>query len=332
MNAQELIDRYVHEVGQKLPRRVRGDIKLELRSSLEESLAHMKAADDTDAAKLLAAELIEEYGSPAELAARYVPQRPLISPELFPVYRLVLLVIFGVQSFFYLIALGFTIARGGGDSALWPGLGNLLLDYGQALILALGWVTLVFGVIEWLAVRFDWQGKESKSKEEAWNPFDLPPVSDPDRIKPVDLSLEIGFTMVAIVLFNVFPEFFSLFYFSGEETSVTPLLAPPFWALLPWVTAYWSLEILLNVGVLAQGRWRRWSRWADFALKLFGINVIVRLYQADPISLIPFLDTLMHWALVVAGIVTAVEALRQLLRLLFGDSGEPDLPLRSRTA
>jgi hypothetical protein len=99
MNAQEWIDRYVNAVGEALPLRERGDVEAEIRSLLQDELeARGVALDDPDEQTVLS--VLEQFGRPEDLAARYAPPRVLIGPTLFPIFRLVttivLLVLVGV--------------------------------------------------------------------------------------------------------------------------------------------------------------------------------------------------------------------------------------------
>ncbi|MET7419463.1 hypothetical protein [Dactylosporangium sp. NPDC005555] len=72
MTADELIDNYVADVVGLLPRAQRRDVALELRALLAEEVA--AAGDDR------ARELLEAFGRPAEVAARYGPPVTLIDP------------------------------------------------------------------------------------------------------------------------------------------------------------------------------------------------------------------------------------------------------------
>lgn len=80
MNADDLIESYVADVAQQLPRKQRDDVAFELRALLREELdakagASGKAADET-----MATELLQAFGPPAEVAARYRPALTIIDP------------------------------------------------------------------------------------------------------------------------------------------------------------------------------------------------------------------------------------------------------------
>ncbi|HYJ79909.1 MAG TPA: hypothetical protein VEW03_09930, partial [Longimicrobiaceae bacterium] len=94
-----MIDRWLRTVEFWLPKGQRKDVIAELsddlRSQLEDREAELGRAP-TDA-ELKA--FLDERGDPMLVAARYLPPRYLIGPELFPIYRLVLKLVF----LFYLV-------------------------------------------------------------------------------------------------------------------------------------------------------------------------------------------------------------------------------------
>jgi hypothetical protein len=81
--ADELIDRYVHEVGRRLPQAQRDDVQDELRSLLQEALDSRVNEQGAARSQSTAADVLREFGHPSEVADRYLP-RPsyLIGPQL----------------------------------------------------------------------------------------------------------------------------------------------------------------------------------------------------------------------------------------------------------
>ncbi|MFI5960405.1 HAAS signaling domain-containing protein [Cryptosporangium sp. NPDC051539] len=69
----DLIDRYVADVVELLPRRQRADVARELRELLAEELQGSSADD--------ARELLRRFGHPSEVAARYGQPVTLIDPS-----------------------------------------------------------------------------------------------------------------------------------------------------------------------------------------------------------------------------------------------------------
>ncbi len=80
MNPNDVIETYVADVIRRVPGRERNDIGLELRDLLTEMLADRAAASDkmSDDARVLA--MLRDFGTPAEIAARYRPPGIVIIP------------------------------------------------------------------------------------------------------------------------------------------------------------------------------------------------------------------------------------------------------------
>jgi hypothetical protein len=98
MDAQTLIDTYINDVGARLPRRLRDDVGLELRTLLTEQLH--AAADDAGRAPddELALEVVHRFGRPDEVAARYQPTGfDLIEPGYAPLFVKLAAVCVGIQ-------------------------------------------------------------------------------------------------------------------------------------------------------------------------------------------------------------------------------------------
>ena len=74
MDTQTIIEDYVNKVAAKLPRKLRNDVGLELRTLLTEQLA----SAGRDAARVpdseMAMDVLRRFGPPGEVAARYSPR------------------------------------------------------------------------------------------------------------------------------------------------------------------------------------------------------------------------------------------------------------------
>src|ERR1700722_17305257 len=86
----ELVERYLQAIGQYLPADSRNDILAELRSELLEQMDARaeewgRPLDEADVAALL-----RVHGKPEAIALRYLPQRSLIGPAVFPFFLLTL--------------------------------------------------------------------------------------------------------------------------------------------------------------------------------------------------------------------------------------------------
>lgn len=87
MDAQVVIDSYINSIAARLPRKLRNDIGVELRTLLIEQLtaaaAEMGRAPDEE----LAMDVVRRFGRPEEVAARYSPRGfQIIAPEHAPTF------------------------------------------------------------------------------------------------------------------------------------------------------------------------------------------------------------------------------------------------------
>ncbi len=107
-----LIDKYIAEVGKHLPRKNRADIEAEIRSTLEDMLDERTqgkgSADETTVM-----ELLKEYGAPREVAATYKPHPYLIGPRMFPMFEMILRIVFAVVIGASFIGLAVTLSKVG---------------------------------------------------------------------------------------------------------------------------------------------------------------------------------------------------------------------------
>lgn len=275
--AGEWIDRYVNEVGRRLPPNQRTDVEREIRSLIEDELAgrldalHAEgaASPDQEAAALA---VLQQFGSPEEMAARYYAPRYLVGPGMFPIYRIVLGIVLAATLFANL--LGLAVAAGTQTAA--PLVDTLLNLFGS-VIEAFGMVTLIFVALE----RF---GVGVNVKAEAWNPARLPPVKDPQRISIAEVVAEIAFTAVALVLTNVaLNSGTGALYYDGEWQAI-PLFSQEFLQYLPWLTALWSADILVNIVLLMRGRWEPATRVAALVVAAAAGLLFYRMLVGGPIA------------------------------------------------
>lgn len=103
----ELLERYLQAVGFWLPKPQKRDIIAELsediRSQIEEKESDLgRHLDEAELAVILKAR-----GAPLLVAERYLPQRHLIGPLLFPIYRLALKWALLYQAPWFLVWVGF---------------------------------------------------------------------------------------------------------------------------------------------------------------------------------------------------------------------------------
>lgn len=87
MNAQELIQSYIDDVALRLPRTLRNDVGLELRTLLLDQLEAAASAADRAPDAAMATALLRDFGRPEDVADRYRPRGfTIIEPEQGPVF------------------------------------------------------------------------------------------------------------------------------------------------------------------------------------------------------------------------------------------------------
>jgi hypothetical protein len=80
MNANDVIEAYVNDVAVQLPRKQRNDVAFELRALLNEELQARADESGRAADASMAIELLQAFGHPALVAARYRPTLTIIDP------------------------------------------------------------------------------------------------------------------------------------------------------------------------------------------------------------------------------------------------------------
>ncbi len=270
-----IIDKYVAEIGKNLPRKMRADIEIEIRSTLQDMLDDRRKQENCPVDDDMVKAVITNYGDPEKVAASYMPARYLIGPRLYPTFMLVLKIVFTVLIVLGLV--GFGILASTSRFSLQPFLemvGKSFLEFVTGAISAFGNIVIIFAIIEW-AMR----SEKEKEEQKVWNPNKLLSAPDPDEAGMWAPIWSIFFLVIGILVFNFYPQvvginFTSNFgWFLGLGGSVVsiPLLSDAFLSYLPWLNLLWSLNIVLNIFLLRRRYWRPVTRWFAIGLKLAGV-------------------------------------------------------------
>ncbi|MBK7897155.1 MAG: hypothetical protein IPJ90_20180 [Anaerolineaceae bacterium] len=310
MNSTEMIDRYVNEVGENLPRKMRADIEMELRSLLLDALEERAGGEPSVKETAV---LLQEFGSPEKMAAQYRPAESLIGPKLFPTYKVVVTITVTVIGVLHLVGLGFVLWQSAGADFVDKSL-NFIFSFGQSAILNAGIVTLIFAIIERSA------GDEINlpEQEKTWDPFALPPVKDPNRIDRGELVVGLIVSLLVLSWLNLFPNWFGGAQLDGELPWYAQLMTAEFLQQIPWLSASLLVDVLLKTAVLIQGRWNQVTRWLELATLSFGLYVTVRIFNLEAISTVSAFTNGIKMILAIVIIVELVEVVVKLFRLVFG--------------
>jgi len=281
-----LIDNYASEVGRHLPRRKRADIEAEIRSALQDLLDERGRETGKPLDNEMTFEVLKEYGDPEKVAASYQGERYLIGPRLYPMFLKVLRIFFPALAI--LAGIG-AIANVSQHVATVENISatfvSVFIGVVTTVISVLGNLVLIFAVIEWV-MRSEWmtsKGNVHPARRE-WDPRSLTRISPPGQVKQGDLILEIVASFAAIVIFNFYPQVFSLGFSSGGRWylgtgswTFIPLLSQAFFRYVPYITTACALTIILDMLLLGRGFWNTTSRIVSIGLKVIAILIATRL-------------------------------------------------------
>ena len=189
----ELLDRYLQAVGFWLPKSQRQDIIAELsedlRSQIEEKEGELGRSLDGPELE----HLLKQRGAPLLVAERYLPQRHLIGPWLFPIYALVLRSAVTYYLLPWLLVwLGFLVFDPAYRAAS-PGVAIVGTLKGLWLMAVYGFAftTAAFALLE--------QCQANARFLETWDPRRLPPVRNPSQMPRGNQVAELTWNMVLIL-------------------------------------------------------------------------------------------------------------------------------------
>lgn len=273
-----LLDNYVAEVGQHLPRKNRADIEAEIRSLLEDTLEDRSRAAGREPDEEMTVEILKQFGSPEKVAASYLPEKYLIGPQLFPAFRLVLQIVLAIVIVLGLIGLAISVSQVRSDPGI---LGDTvfkgLLGLASGAMQTFGNIVLIFAFMQWVYPEL-----KIKMQEEKWDPLTLKGKDPADTIKTVGLLAEIGFTLAVMILFNFYPQYIGIGSLNGSWKFVS-VLTPTFFRYLPWINLVWFTTIALDIILIRQGKWQPWTRWFAVAKTVLAILVLLVMLSGDPI-------------------------------------------------
>jgi hypothetical protein len=325
-----LIDRYVTEVGKHLPRKTHIDIEAELRSTLEDMLDDRSQQTGRPADETLSSELLQEFGAPRKVAETYQTHPYLIGPRMFPIYTRVLKIVF------FAVILGLSIATVAsliGSNMAPPeilgALGKFVASLANALMIAIGNVTLIFAILERTL-----PSSEFKDTGE-WTPADLTQEPDPRQVKVGEMITSIVFTLAGLIILNFYPKILGVWNLENGEWRQIISLSDAFFNYLPWINLAGFLTIVLNIILLRKGTWNEITRWAHLGINFFEIGIAVALLRnadllivsSSAISLkVGFpLSNMFNWmipiALLIVIIVNIIEIVKDILIIFRQNKG-----------
>jgi len=281
----KVIDRYVSEVGRKLPMvKGRKDIENELRSTLEDMLEDRAQNAGRPADEAMELELLKEYGSPQDIAGTYNPNPYLIGPRMYPFFMFILKIVLAAVALGLGIATAIQIISQSPMSAmeLLSTIGKGLLNIISAWIAAFGNIALIFTLIERFAPAAEFKVNEG----EEWDPASLLKEPEPQDVKLWERIVAIVLTFMAISIFNFNQQLIGIYHLDGNEWKVIPILSDAFFRWLPLMNIGWIADIILNGMLIRTGRWQVSTRLFSIGIKIFQIVILALLISGPSILLV----------------------------------------------
>jgi hypothetical protein len=144
------------------------------------------------------------------------------------------------------------------------------VDFLGGCVTALGHIVIVFAILERVLPASQ---LEDKSKE--WDPAELSREPGPDEVKRSELIFEVIFTIVALVVFNLYPQLIGIPLVVDGQWTIAPVLSEAFFAYLPWLNLIWILTLALDVVLLQQDAWRSSTIIAKIGFALGEISLAI---------------------------------------------------------
>jgi hypothetical protein len=267
----ELIDRYLHAVKFWLPRNQKNDIIAELSEDLRSQIEEKEAELGRKLDRAEVESILQRCGSPMAVAQRYLPQRSLIGPALFPIYSLVVrsLILYFLLPWL-LLWMGITIFSPD-FRADHPGaaLFASLEPWWLACTYSLFFCTLTFALLD--------RSQDRSHLASTWNPRSLPAVRDPNVIPRGRSIFEITISVATLGLWLDLGAFHRVFHFFGLTATLSS----------SWPYFFWALSVLSTGGAalaclnLSQPRWTRLSASLRLGIDCYSWGLIYWLCRAN---------------------------------------------------
>lgn len=308
----DLIHLYVAEVGRHLPEKMRTDIEREIRSLIEDTLEDECQATGRPADEEMIVEVLKRFGSPEKVAASYLPPRYLIGPELFPHFVNTLRIVVSIVVVLASLAIGLSLGARGSEQTILDVFAGAIGGVLDAAFRAASLVVLIFAILQFASPGF-------RIKEEEWDPRKMKTEPDPERVSLPGTLVEVVFSILALVIFNFYPQWIGVILPQNGELVPVPFLTQAFFRYLPFLSILWILGAGHKTWLAAQGRWTVSQRWVSAALGSLTILVMAWMLTGPAIVSIP-VETLtaLGWGIDPQTTNRLSEGVATSVRLVFG--------------
>ena len=112
----------------------------------------------------------------------------------------------------------------------------------------------------------------------------MPAVKDTQRVSLVETAVDIGFTTAAVVLANIYLNRGTGAIFYNGQWQAVPLFSQEVLQYIPWLTAVWIADILVNIVLLVCGHWETTTRIATMATAAATGFIFYRMIVGGPMA------------------------------------------------
>jgi hypothetical protein len=271
----DLLNRYLQAVKFWLPKAQQDDIVAELRDDIRSEIEERESELGRTLNETELEAILKQRGRPLLVAEKYLPQRSLIGPALFPAYWFVLrLVLSWYLIPWGLVFIGMVIFHS--NDRVHHVASTILSTLWTGALGAFATVTIVFTVLE--------RVKNKSWLTHEWSPRKLPPVRDSERISRTGSAIE--FIMGLILGTWWLKVVWSLTILDNDsfKISLAPAWHALFWAFLPWVVVSVALS-----GFNFVRPYRTRARHAVKAtLSFAGATILAYVMKIQPMAMVTY--------------------------------------------
>lgn len=254
----ELIERYVHQVGLYVRPKERVEIEAEIRSQIQDQLEDRYGNSPTQAE---VSAVLKHLGDPRTMAASYSGEQYLVGPDLYPFMMTVLR--FGLPLVPAVVVIANVVGAALSLEGNWLGiLVGSVITAGQMTLIFLAVVVIIFAILQHSTEEI------KKAAQTAFNPLELPAVNDPRTVERFESGVGIAIgTLVGIaILYYLQVGGLTLRFSLSDPGEVLPV--PPEWLVVLLVTTFSG--IFLNLWALMRRRWTLEMWLAQAVTELIG--------------------------------------------------------------
>ncbi|WP_041450134.1 hypothetical protein [Amphibacillus xylanus] len=243
-----MIERYIYAVTQQLPKKLKDEIGIELRSLINDMI---DAMDNTLSEEEKIDKVLRELGDPKELANRYKgKERYLIGPNYYDKY------IFVVKIVAFAIFIGISISTGLGiifsSSSITEMIGGYISVLFSGTIQGIAWVTGIFILLEYKDIPV-----ETGFEHDKWEPNQLPELPDQKAVISRSESVFAIMVSTAALSFVFFlPELIGVYYEPGEAVNIISIFNIEVLSSFKLIIfLIFAINILVELIKIIKGKW-----------------------------------------------------------------------------